>query len=248
MRQLHRFLAIGLFSLTTLAPPGAHASETHCFEKHLRDAIVLNQARLPLYSRESGGASALVSWLLIGSEELTLLTARKFDAEAELYQRHGIGLMCDEFASMDTVPGYSAADRGRPSRPIPKLLRAFPTSQLVKQLLSATAKSDEVSDEPYAELSTVATKHLNDLEDSAAYFCSTRHILESIIRAANLSPLHETQARWQELPSTLSLTRRYLEAQIHSLRGSIVLDRLSAKLHHDGLKILCQDVPKISPR
>src|SRR5271168_4453715 len=85
-------------------------AEENCFRHHLQDAIVINEARRPLYSALTDGKSENISDRLIFFESVGLLPAANFDMRAASFQSVGIPILCDEFVSMDKVPGFSGQE------------------------------------------------------------------------------------------------------------------------------------------
>jgi hypothetical protein len=89
---------------------------------------------------------------------------------------------------------------------------------------------------------------LHELAAYPSYLCMARHVLESILRAATLAPEHAHKAKQLGLASTEDLSKDFIKLQLFGLSASTQLDEESAPLQERGLAIVCQDVPKISPR
>ena len=90
------------------------------FERHIREAIDLNQHRAPLYAEASGGLSLVVSRGLIRRERALLPLARWLDRRAERYHRAGIPLMDELFVPMSgALPSLARTDPSTPTLPRP---------------------------------------------------------------------------------------------------------------------------------
>ncbi|MBI5203189.1 MAG: hypothetical protein HY925_16480 [Elusimicrobia bacterium] len=77
------------------------------------------------------------------------------------------------------------------------------------------------------------------------YFCMTRHILESVRRAARLAPLHDTASRAKGLESPYGVSRQFIKTQLLSLSQAWTLDEWAVPVQAKGVPILCRDVPPI---
>ena len=100
----------------------------------------------------------------------------------------------------------------------------------------------------FREYPEVTAQRLEALDASPRYHCLVRHFLNSILRAANLAPLHEDEAKARGLSaSTTDLSWSFIEIQLFGLDELEKIDELAASIQAQGVPILCQDVPPIPP-
>ena len=206
-----------------------------CFGRHLRQAIVLNERRLPVYSEWSGGESEEVSRSLIRLERLALTAAWYADGRARRYHAVGIPIVCAEFESMALVPPL-------PDRPGPKPAGPYvaaPGSDTLREELLAAYGSGG-----FPAVEAAADRRLRAL-GSPAYNCMTRHLLESVRRVAWAAPRHQTRSREEGAPSPRGLSELLLRLNLSVLDEASELDRRAAPLQARGIPILCADVPSI---
>ncbi len=217
----------------------AHAKE-ECFRDHLREAIELNEHRKPLYSALTNSRSIEISERLIRHERMAIFGSRifyNFDKDAEIYQKHGINIVCDEYVPMALTPGF------QPASPLPHPdLRRF--QEIDPYILSRRIK--RAKKKGYEELTKTAREVIHEIEATDARFnCMTRHLMESLGRIAKLAPEHAAKARKLGLPSPLKLSDRMISAHLYMLPAATEIDATAAPLQAEGVQILCQDVPPI---
>ena len=149
------------------------------FERHVREAIALNEARAPLYSELSGGASRAISRRLILLERAVLPLARVFDRRAAPRSRGPrMPVLEALFAPMENATAVAGSSPPRALAPI-----QVPRPRTIGRRVRAEYKargSDGARDALAAELAA--------LEDATGTECLTRHLLESAHRLAGLAP------------------------------------------------------------
>lgn len=230
------------FSLANLVSSSAEASENpqhSCMATHLQEAIKQNKERLSCYSAITDGKSVHTSSQLIQSETLSLLVAAVLDARAKPFQKKGIAILCDEFVSMSETPAF---DEGASYLEMP--LQAPAIRKESYQKWSNDLKQS-LKTGGFKAVAKRGTLILDQLSKQPRYFCMARHLLESIVRGANLAPLHMQKARAKGLKSTESLSRDFMQLQIWALSTADSLDRSAAEIQKHGVPIVCQDVPAI---
>lgn len=210
-----------------------------CFFNHINEAIAINQWRRPLYAGLTDGESLAVSNALIYKEQLARPIAVMFDMSARPWQDHGIDLVCDELVSSDLTPEFESQAEV-PSVPL-SAFQKTDGDELSWRLRSALSRDG------FEGLSTVVSEELVALAENPGYHCMVRHVLESILRCANLAPGHEVEAERLGLGSPLPVSRDMILAQISTLPGCSDIDEIAAPLHARGIPIVCQDVPPIPP-
>lgn len=222
---------------TSFATP---AAETDCFSTHVKDAIQVNRARKPLYAKASSGRSRAASDILIASEMATLPIARYMDKKARPYQEKGIALLCDEFISMKMASGYTTSIT--PTGPAPRvLIRKF--GRTTVKTITAAAEKDG-----FAGIARAGEEALTEISKHPSYLCMTRHILESIVRAANLAPIHRDRALAAGLEDPSDISEGFIRQQLFALNTVRTLEIASARAQEKGTPIICQDVPPIPLR
>lgn len=219
--------------------PDQDCDEPGCFEAHLDEAIALNEARSPRYEALTGGASVRVSGHLITSERLTKWIARGFDRRAMRWQQHGVGILCDEFVSMELAPEF----RERAER-APAPLASYDKRSA---FLLAAKLTAQLTFGGFEALSLALEDELAELEDTPEYHCMLRHTLESLLRASNLARVHARDAERLGLESPEALSRDLILTHIAALGLSTWLDNIAAPIQATGVPIICQDVPPIAP-
>lgn len=229
--------------IALLALPATALAETRsdCFKRHVEEAIASNQARMPLYSAAGGGLrSRVLSEIWIGFEKVALAAENwsyHFDRRARPYQEAGIGILCDEFAEMSSISGFQAPT----AKPWPEL------SQFKKANAASAEerlwRSHQTRD--FKILLAESKALMNEISAEPRFNCMTRHLLESIARAAALAPVHRQKALQAGLPDSSQLSLDLIASQIRGLSGCARLDNLAAPLQSEGLPIICADVPAI---
>lgn len=208
-----------------------------CMTEHIREAMMLNKQRKPLYMQLSHGQSKTVSDKLIWLERKLLLAVPFADAWAAPYQAAGIQILCQDLIEMSETPKF----QNRNPEGVDSLhgYRRPNITAIQSRLLELfRAKA-------YLPLAEYADSEIKDLDQKPRYNCMVRHILESIRRMAALTPIHERNALAKNMLSTEMLSRTILRTHIMLLNDFAEIDELAAPLQANALPILCQDVPYI---
>jgi hypothetical protein len=198
------------------------------------DAIALNEARAPLYSLLSGGASLTISRRLILTERALLPVARWFDRRARGWERAGIPLLDEIFVSMKTAPPFAeraAEVRATGNPPLAgnvrqRVLRRYRDAGFEGAALALREAIDVLNAEPGVD-------------------CLVRHLLESAHRLALLAPRHIRAAREQQLPSPRWLLSLLFRLHLWGLGRARELDALARPMQVRGIPILARDLPPI---
>lgn len=209
---------------------------TDCFQRHLREAIQLNEDRAPIYSAWSDGASEPISRDLIRAERRALAVAWWIDRRARRFQDAGVPIVCADFVSMSLTPPLEAARPDPPSR----AARAGPDPESLEAALV-----DAYGVGGFPAVAAAADSALDRIADSPEYHCMVRHLVESIERVARLAPRHAAAAEARGLPTTIPLSELLLRLHLYSLEDGTALDRDAAPLQQVGIPIICRDVPPI---
>ena len=214
----------------------ASQEKYNCMQTHMKEAINLNIQRRPLYAKEDWRAY-IISSLLIWSEKFTLsFIAPKFDENAKLYQKNGIGIMCDEFIDMDKTPKFQAR-----KNPWPDIKKYVPpqVNKIKESLIQGVRKQS------FDAVKISAEEVLENLSVEPQFNCMTKHLLESVARASALAPKHIARAEAIGLSSPAPLIWEFIESHIDSISYSLFMEKLAAKVQSKGIPIICNDVPHI---
>lgn len=209
-----------------------------CFTEHIDDAVALNEARAPFYSKQSQGRSDAISEALIRAEKRVRPYSRWLDRKARAFQREGIGIVCEEFVSMELVP------QAVPRAATPTLsladFNSFDTRDFARNIRRAY-KSDG-----FGAIRVIANLAIEELGHEPNFHCMVRHTIESLDRVAWLAPVHMQEASDPHTQRKLrSLSWQLIEAHLLAMPTAARLDELAAPVQSDGLPILCNDLPPI---
>jgi hypothetical protein len=240
MRKMTTLAQILALPLSVLAATHAHAEE-HCLSQHLKDAIRLNHSRFDKYSNLTHGESERISRRLMRFEKLGLLPAAFIDLQSRPLQKKGIPIICDELVSMSTVPEFS--EQGPvPADPI-ELFHPINAHEIAQSI------RDAYHAEGFDGVRRASQEWLRVTNQTPTYHCLVRHFLDSVVRAANLAPIHIEQSKpANESRASARLSWEFIEMQLFGLAEMEKIDELAAPLQAQGIPILCQDVPQIPPR
>lgn len=208
-----------------------------CLTEHLREAMVLNREREPLYAELSQGQSREVTEGLLRMERKLLLTAPLADLWAAPYQAAGIPLLCQDLISMSETPSFVAMNPAGPD--------AFSNFIPADVAALEIQLNQFYSDRAYEDLADYLDHEIEKLEKAPRYNCLVKHMLESIRRMAVLTPQHAQKAKDLGWISPEILSRLVLKTNIGLLQASLDLDIMAAPLQAKGVQIICQDVPAI---
>lgn len=217
-------------------PGAADESGRGCFETHVTEAIEINQQRKPLYAELTDEESVSISRGLILFEQTIVLPARLIDLRAARWQEAGLAIGCDEFVPISLTPEFRSHDDPPAGAHDPRSGLA-----LAAELKLAFALGG------YDRLRGELEEELAELAAQPAYDCLLRHFLESLLRGANLAPIHVARAEELGLDSPNAISRDLILLQIAGLPVATKLDADAAPIQAAGIPILCQDVPPISP-
>ncbi len=195
---------------------------------------------MPLYSRLSGGRSETISKLLLLSERLALPFCSIPDRWSKRFVLAGVPIVQEEFLSMDKVPEFSERF---PFDPAP-LSQFLPRSgnRIATEILKAYRNSG------FEAASGRASRELESLGKDLTFHPMLRHVLESVIRVANLAPLHEKRRLELSISeSTMGLSKWLFFSHFSAFPFATWIDTKAAPLHAEGLPIIFQDVPGIPP-
>jgi hypothetical protein len=207
------------------------------FERHLREALELNRKRSPLYAAITDGESLPISRSLIRMEWMLLPVARWYDGRAEMYHIAGVPLLEDAFVSMTETPKFVRYREPRPQQPSKRL----DGTAIARGVRRAFRESG------FEGASAKLEGELRCLDDEPSFHCMTRHLLESILRVAQLAHQHARAAAERGLSSPIGISTELLRIHLWGVPSAVRLDRRAVPLQQRGIAIICQDVPPIPP-
>jgi hypothetical protein len=207
------------------------------FERHIREAIELNRRRAPLYAEASEGVSLPLSRALIWRERLLLPFARWIDRRAERYRRAGIPLMDELFVSMDDAAPFLPLVAVEPPRGAP------PDPRIIAGRLREAFRRGG-----FSSAADLLDRELDRLAADTAYWCMSRHMLESARRICSVGPEHVERSLSVGLPSPEPIHRLLFRLHLVGLSSAHRLDARAYPLQRRGIPILCRDLPPIPPR
>lgn len=220
-----------------------------CFEKHLQEALVVNQGRQETYKNllEKAGhknllsTSERVSQTLIWSEKLSLFTASQyFDFHSQPFQKNGINIVCEDFIKLDETTIEEAKLWESPPN-----LEQFQSPEVKSKLEAWSQLADRLE---FVQLSDLVGDELIPYLKNKQFNCMYRHILESLLRIVNKATDYKEQAQEAGVSSPEWLSRDLAWVHIFALPFAVDLDEIAAPLQAKGLSIICHDVPEIPPR
>ncbi len=216
-----------------------------CFTKHLFEAIQINKQRQLTYARledpyltsiESLRSIAISQAMIRSQEALLKNIAPAVDAISLLLEKdYGINISCLSFVSMDGIGDMENLPRPKSSRKMKRIdilawqnnLKKLVYKQDLKNLENLTFNLDKM------------IQKLNYTE----YNCMVRHLLESTRRISKMATdnkdLMKKDARANEL------IWKMIQAHVIGLAPAYALDGTAEPLQHDGVPIICNDIPKI---
>lgn len=227
--------------LGLLLSASAIAKPYSCFSEHVREAIRLNEERMPLYSSLSYGESRELSKDLIFTERTTWVAAKGFEIFAKKYWKAGIPVLCADFVPMSQTPAFKKSfDHDAPKEAD---YRRPDVDRWVDELHESIKMG-------FTTTHATALRLLKEVESPKGFHCMAKHVLESIARVAYLAPQYETRAKAAGLVSPGYLERNNLKLHLQGLKAAVGFDERAAPLQARGIPILCQDVPPldVSPR
>ena len=217
----------------------ATSGSCRCFETHIRDAIEVNRQRLPLYSRLTNGESEKVSKKFILNQHLVLPITWYVDWRARKYQRKGIPIVCMDMVSMSLTPEFRERSEVEP-QPLSEF--HTPDVKTIRQMARTAYLKGS-----FEELSRVISIEVKRLQAIPTYHCMVRHMLESALRCSNLAPKYIEKAEQIHMKSPADLSWFLIRLHLMALGGCAELDALAGPLQAQGIPIIGQDVPPITP-
>jgi hypothetical protein len=216
------------------AAPGAG------FVAHLREAIALNRSRREDYSARSERESRCTSRRLVFLEYLTIPFAARFDRRAREFNARGIGIVRDDFISMELVrpAGTPPVYTGRATTTQRKALSAR-LKTYRRALKASLARSDLAG---VAILTAALLDEVETLERTqGVHWAMTKHVLEQVGFATVNSIGYAEQSQGE----TLDLSKDLIRQLSFGISRTPHLDHKAQEAHQHGAAIVVNDVPHI---
>jgi hypothetical protein len=209
------------------------------FERHIIDAIKVNQERMPLYSALSKGKSLKLSRSFIRGQRLVLPIVRRTDRRGVQFQKVGIPIIELDMVEMSEISPFQETFDFNP-QPISDF-----TPLKVLDLRRRIKKAYKAND--FGGVKELAEKELERIEAIITFHGMTRHMLESFVRMACMAEVYLDLAKELNFKSPRSLSYLLMRHHMNGLFGCRRLDILAAPLQANGIPVIHQDVPKILP-
>ena len=144
--------------------------------------------------------------------------------------------MCEDFIDMSETPQYIARTTQIPKGYLTKLK---PKSKQIKRTLRSKLKLG------YLPLKKQLEIEIQKLSANKDYDCLLRHLLESLLRTADLAPRYLAKSSVTDRKKLDKLIYKYLRLQIFGIAQAIYIDKKARSLQATGVPILCNDVPAV---
>lgn len=230
MKVIIAIFVILLGSISTLFAQDLGAN---FFTDHIKEAIVINSNRLPIYSKLTNGKSEKVSRSLILMEKMLLPIAKIIDMRTRQYLRNGIPLMKDEIVPMELPPFTSSIAN------VQRTDQSVNIKEFIYDIHRALNKSD------FEEIVRLSNLQLDELEQSPNGYCLIRHFIESIRRSAALAPKQIDLADIKGLQSPIPIIKQFIYLHLIGLGWGKSIDEMAKEIQNEGIPIICQDIPYI---
>lgn len=205
--------------------------------KHLREAIELNEARLPLYANLTSNKSLSYSKKLINYEKSILLTSWIIDKIGNSYQAKGIPFLKFEFVDIDLASPFSDSFPDHINHKVE--IQIFDKSEMFKEL-SRAIKMKKPN-----QIVNACNHILERLQTQIHYYNMIRHIVESIRRISYLIPLHEEACKEINIKPPNFYSYLLIKSHQILISPAKTFDEDVAFIQQAGVPFLWQDLPEI---
>lgn len=194
---------------------------------------------MSLYAELTNGKSVKLSKTFIRGQKLSLVFVRHTDRIAAEWIRAGVPIVESDMVDMAEIPNFQKQLAFKPQGF--SEFKVLKVRELKMRLRKAFKESGFVGTKIQAE------KEFLILGDSPTFHVMARHMLESLIRTCSMAPIYEEMASERNLPSTLKLSKKMIQHHLVALNGCRRIDKLAAVFQAEGIPIIHQDVPHITP-
>ncbi len=210
------------------------------FTKHLIDAIKVNIKRRKQYAKLTENKSKSLSNQLIISEVLILPIALLIDCWAKKYNKKGIPIVENDFASMDAISPFD-------QNPLYVKELTDAESKLLQSILMELKKEVQLGlkkNDFYAISILVKKELLNIIEiekEKQMHLAMTKHVLESL----GLIAINAIAYSKQSAGKTNLLSKMLIYSHIIGLNWVLSIDKKAQKIQKLGVGIIVNDMPVI---
>ncbi len=205
--------------------------------KHLKDAIEINQTRMPLYAEASNGQTLKFSKKLIKAEKWALWGTHIFDNQGDKLQSRGIPYIKSEFVDMKHTPSFSLHYP-------PSIDFTRPHAEITIDSLKKDLKK-KIQTKNHDGIVVLCDDHLQRLDSQLHVYCMLRHLLESMRRIAYMIPFHHESCKNQNIVFPEQYSYYLLKIHLLLLKPSKSLDENVVPIQQKGIPFLFQDFPHI---
>ncbi|HCC06634.1 MAG TPA: hypothetical protein DEP72_00515 [Clostridiales bacterium] len=206
--------------------------------KHIKEAIDINIQRLPLYSDLTGGRSEKISSSLIFYEKIAWVVFIFLEQFARPYHRNGIPIMSEEVVSMKSIPKFS--DIGHKDTETFFIdFKRIDSKDIGYKIRTAYNKDSFIG------VAETTEEILINYNDCVRYYCLTRHLLESIVRASYLAIEYDVYAKARRIKSPALLSWIFINTLILAIGKASKIDMLAESIQAEGVPILYNDLPHV---
>ena len=210
------------------------------FTKHLVDAIKVNIKRRKQYAKLTNNKSKSLSNQLIIAEIFILPIAFLIDLWAKKYNKKGIPIVVNDFASMDHILPFDKKTIYTNELTDAELKLWQENLMKVKREINNLLKQNNF----YAISILLKNKLLNIIEfekEKKIHFAMTKHLLESL----GLIAINSIDYSKQSVGETSHLSKTLIYIHLIGLNFVLSFDRKAQKIHKMGVGIIVNDVPEI---
>ncbi len=218
-------------ALLIAAPADAGMAE------HLEEAIALNTARKARYATLTDGRSDALFDRLIWNERALLPVAWVMDAQAAPFNAQGIGVVRDDFISMERVAPFGT--------PIPPTMpMSDDAAEHARAVLWQVYLDSGAGLQATVQACAEGLEELSLIEREAELsFVMSRHLIESLGYSA-LHGLEHNEASGGETEGLVAWLVGLQRLGLVTL-DPVGIDRQANAFHVDGIGIIANDVPPI---
>jgi len=204
------------------------------FTDHVKDSIVVNNKRKPIYSRMTEGRSDRALKKLIFLEKIMLPFSITYDLRASYYHRRGVPVFRDEFVPMISAPDFD------PDAPKPESeIKDIPWREYQQELKALIKARDR------EKLLLRSLEMIHEMENQKQYWCLTRHLIESVYRVAWFIPQRVDEARMKNVRSPEKLIWDVIDFHLIGFNYFPGIDLKAAPIQKDGVPMICSELPDL---
>jgi len=213
------------------------------FRSHFIEATEINTITKRYYAERTEGKSLTVSRILIYSEKLLYPVAWYFDWRAKKYNSKGIGVIANDFVSLQNIQPVDAKPLYTNRLTIKDIRELFVLMFSLRRRVRVLLR-----DYNFIAVNQVVTEYIQLLsykeKTDSVHITMLKHILESVAFAAkNAIEYSKVGDR-----GVMRLASCFIKTQMLGTIMSPLIDRTANKIHVLGVGIIVNDIPPIPYR